>query len=329
MKPALLPATHYAAGWTNAVLPLEQTNQLGHAYALMEDGPEKRAKFLEIIQAFHGYLMKYLTMIRHGHLPVDFDALKKGKVINADTKQFIQYFMPKGSKMTKGTVLDVCRTFHLCFKGMEADEIYDILMEQLLKAANKYDPLYSAKVGRIVEVLCGKDVLGAFAIDELNKYLDFDGTRFVRVLCRHGFLEPVPDDGGGRLYQRKESAWPPPAKYLNAGPIGFTYYLQTWFRYYLQQHIEHARGQIETKEGVYSIDFGRDDDDGGLDGDMFDARGSLVECSGAWWDEVTDSERQDLDLSQMNLAWVAHTEDPLFADFSRADRMLLYLVFTR
>jgi hypothetical protein len=151
----------------------------------------------------------------------------------------------------------------------------------------------------------------------------------VRVLCRHGFLEPVPDDGGGRRYQRKASAWPPPAKYLNAGPIGFVYYLQTWFRYYLQQHIEHSRGQIETKEGVYSIDFGRNDDDGGLDGDMFDARGSLVECSGTWWDDITDSERQNPDLSQMNLAWVAHTEDPLFADFSRADRMLLYLVFTR
>ena len=129
--------------------------------------------------------------------------------------------------------------------------------------------------------------------------------------------------------RRKAAVWPPPPQYLSTRPIGCTYHLQTWFRYYLQQQIEHARGQIETKEGVYSIDFGRDDDDGGLDGDMFDARGSLVECSGAWWDEVTDSERQDLDLSQMNLAWVAHTEDPLFADFSRADRMLLYLVFTR
>jgi hypothetical protein len=36
-------------------------------------------------------------------------------------------------------------------------------------------------------------------------------------------------------------SWPPPEKYLNSGPIGFTYYLQTWFRYYLQQYTEHAR----------------------------------------------------------------------------------------
>jgi hypothetical protein len=60
-------------------------------------------------------------------------------------------------------------------------------------------------------------------------------------------------------------SWSPPEKYLNSGPIGFTYYLQTWFRYYLQQYIEHARAEIETKEGTYSIDFGGDENDGGIE----------------------------------------------------------------
>ena len=31
----------------------------------------------------------------------------------------------------------------------------------------------------------------------------------------------------------------------------------------------------------------------------------------------------------MNLAWVRHTEDPLFADLERGDRLVLYLVFVR
>ena len=134
---------------------------------------------------------------------------------------------------------------------------------------------------------------------------------------------------GGRRYQRKAVSWPPPAKYLHAGPIGFTDYLQTWFRYYLQQHIEHAMSEIETKEGLYSIEFGREVDDGEMDGNVIEARGSLVDRDGQWWEHNVSHERPALDLSRMNLEWVQHTDDPLFADLSRTDRLLLYLVFVR
>ena len=80
----------------------------------------------------------------------------------------------------------------------------------------------------------------------------------MRVLCRHGFLEPAPDQGDGvRRYQRKAAAWPPPAQYLEAGPVGFTYYLQMWFRYYLQSYIESSMSEIEAKEGMYSLTFSR------------------------------------------------------------------------
>jgi hypothetical protein len=168
-----------------------------------------------------------------------------------------------------------------------------------------------------------------FSIDDLNQYLDFDGARFVRVLRKHGFLERAPDqDDRVRRYRRKESTWPPPPKYLKAGPIGFTYYLQTWFRYYLQQYIEHARSEIETKEGVYSLDFGRDEDDGGVDGNMLEARGALVD-DGPWWEGGDKEQKRSLDLSRMNLRWVQQTNDPLFADLSRTERLMLYLVFVR
>ena len=272
--------------------------------------------------------MKYPTMICQGHMPVLFDG-SKDKIVNGDTQRFIQYFLPRNAKVNKASVLAVCRTFHLAFKGMAPDEIYDVLMEQLLKAADKYDPFYSDKVGRVVEILSGKHLPGDFSIDDINQYLDFDGARFVRVLCRHEFLETAPDQGGGRRFRRKDADWPPPAKYLNAGPIGFTYYLQTWFRYYLQQHIERAMSEIEAKEGVYSIDFGRDADDGGMDGDVLEARGALVDRDGQWWENGGSQDKPGIDLSQMNLEWVQHTEDALFADLPRIDRLLLYLVFVR
>jgi hypothetical protein len=35
---------------------------------------------------------------------------------------------------------------HRAFKGLSTDEIYDVLMEQLLMAVKKYDPAYTEKV---------------------------------------------------------------------------------------------------------------------------------------------------------------------------------------
>ena len=179
---------------------------------------------------------------------------------------------------------------------METEEIYDILMGLLLRAAAKYDPFYSDKVGQVVELLNRKKaektgrscrpravfVIPAdhtqkdFTLDELHTHLDFDGARFVRILCRHGFLEPAPAPADGvRRYQRS-AHWPPPAAYLAAGQIGFTYYLQNWFRYYLQQPIESAMSELEVKEGVYSLDFHRAVQDRGGDGHVANAMGSVM-----------------------------------------------------
>ncbi len=207
---------------------------------------------------------------------------------------------------------------------MEPDEIYDVLMEQLLKAAHKYDPHYSDKMGRLIELLSKpKTLKTTFTLNDINHHLDFDCTRFVRVLCRHGFLESLPEDGDLRRYRRKAGAWPPSAEYLHAGPIGFTYYLQTWFRYYLQGHIEHARAELEAHEGVYSLDYTEDE------GGSKDSGNTPVDRDGAWWKRRVGHEKSDLDLSNMDLDWVAHTEDPLFSGLSRTERLVLYLVFVR
>jgi hypothetical protein len=68
------------------------------------------------------------------------------------------------------------------------------------------------------------------------------------MLVRRKHLERV---GGGF---RRTSDWPP-AALLEGEPIGFTYCVQTWFRYYLQQWISHTMSELEAKEGVYSLDF--------------------------------------------------------------------------
>ena len=45
---------------------LKAVNLLGYAYSIAPDGPEKEQKLVQILEKFHGYLMKYLCMIVRG-----------------------------------------------------------------------------------------------------------------------------------------------------------------------------------------------------------------------------------------------------------------------
>jgi hypothetical protein len=79
---------------------------------------------------------------------------------------------------------------------METEEIYDVLMEQLVAAIGKYDPTYKDKVREVVGVLNLQ--LGAqrgFSILEVNRYVDFDSNRHIRMLCRRGFVAANPEEG--------------------------------------------------------------------------------------------------------------------------------------
>ncbi|HWY46619.1 MAG TPA: hypothetical protein VNX70_04505 [Bryobacteraceae bacterium] len=77
--------------------------------------PVKQDVLLELCRALHSYLMKYLVMIRRGHVPTC------GAHINKDTKNFIRYFLPKGVPLTR--------------------------------ASQKYDPAYTDKVRLVGERL--------------------------------------------------------------------------------------------------------------------------------------------------------------------------------
>ena len=66
MKAIRLPGTPYAAGWkTEGVVPKSnaEITELGRRYAEMAEGEGKKELLLELCQAFHPLLMKYLVMI--------------------------------------------------------------------------------------------------------------------------------------------------------------------------------------------------------------------------------------------------------------------------
>jgi hypothetical protein len=143
---------------------------------------------LEICKSFHPHLMKYLMMICHGHVPIMGHG-KNPHRINRDVEPFLRYFLPKGQKLCMGVAGKIVKSFHLAFKGMTACEAYDILMGLLVEAINKYDPGYTEKVQRVVGVIQNElSSQRQFRLVDINRHLEFDGNRYLRLLCRTGYI---------------------------------------------------------------------------------------------------------------------------------------------
>jgi len=198
MKSITLPNTHYAARWkTEGIIKsLPEINDLGRRYAELPadiDGisnPAKQDLLLELCQCFHPYLMKYLVMICRGHVPI-LGIGPKSTIgnVNSDVKKFLYYFLPKGQTLTRQSLNPVVRHLHLAFKEMDTEEVYDVLMEQLVRAINQYDPMYTEKVKLVVEAINHElSKRTQFATIDVNRYLEFDCSRHIRLLCRRGFL---------------------------------------------------------------------------------------------------------------------------------------------
>ena len=142
--------------------------------------------------------------------------------------------MPKKAPFNKASMSTAVRHLHLAFKGMETGEIYDVLMEQFLKAIKKYDPDYSHKVKLVIEKI--NEVFSnakSFAAAELNDYLDFDCDRHLRMLCRRGYLQTSARAGAEKKITafKRTGEWPPPASLYEDNTVGLAYYVQNWFRY--------------------------------------------------------------------------------------------------
>jgi len=182
---------------------VDEINALGLRYATLPAGADKEQALLALCQAFHPYLMKYLAMICRGHVPTYAGG------INRDAKNFIRYFLPRGSALNTATVGKSIRHLHLAFKSMETEEIYEVLMEQFLRAAAKYDPTYSDKVKEVAEVI--ENALSSspqFTFVDLNGHLEFDCNRFLRLLCRRGFLMVATGQEEERTVRRRVRSRP-------------------------------------------------------------------------------------------------------------------------
>ena len=136
--------------------------------------------------------MKYLVMICRGHVPVLGGGDLSGR-INKDVRPFLLYFLPKGQKLEWHAMNQIVKHFHLAFKGIETDEIYDILMGHLVATIKGYDPTYTEKVKLLVEVIQNElSQRKQFSFADVNAHLDFDCNRYIRLLGRLGFLSSVP-----------------------------------------------------------------------------------------------------------------------------------------
>jgi len=246
MQQACLSKNHYAFHWpTGRIRPVSEVNQLGIEYASLPDGKQKEEKLLELCRCFHGYLMKYLNMILRGHLP------KYENRVNRDAVNMLRYFIPRGKPVNEGTLSQTCRTLHLAFKQMSPDEVYDTLNFCFLNAVSKYDPHYVDKMKQVIGALekCGIRQRSV-SVEEVNENLDFDCSRLLRVLARRSHIAPEAASSGGKKARFAAGKWPPPEELFSNGPIGFTYFVQRWFKYFLQEFIESRMRELEAKDGL-------------------------------------------------------------------------------
>ncbi|MFL6353576.1 MAG: hypothetical protein ACJ74Z_17230 [Bryobacteraceae bacterium] len=72
-----------------------QLTALGKELADLPESQAKEDKLLEILKCFHGYVLKYVSMILHGHLPMQRKGARPGGEVNKDTHLLLRHFIPR------------------------------------------------------------------------------------------------------------------------------------------------------------------------------------------------------------------------------------------
>ena len=327
-----LDPSHYAANWReDQQNDPAAVNRLGLSYAKSHDSSKKEEKLLQILEMFHGYTMKYLSMILKGTLPWNTTSIR-------DTRLMLQPLIPRGAEVNTTTLKNACKMLHLAFKMMPTEEIYDTLALCLLRAARKYDPHHADKMKSVCEAI--NELPTEFTKARLNKRMSMDCSVFLRGLVRKGFLASIAGPTKRIMAYRKVS-WPPEQQFFESGPIGFVYVLLIWFRWYLREFIVGRMSEIEALEDVLQLEhqtpnFGRMGDL--VMGDHANIRetglphseGNCVTSQVGEYRYMADIALMNLslDISPMDLDWVQGTNDKLFRNLSRRERLILYLVFS-
>jgi hypothetical protein len=200
-----------------------------------------------------------------------------------------------------------------------------------VKAARQYDPYYADKTKQVCEVI--SELPKQFTIQQLEARVGFDCVGILRSLVRKSLLASV--IGKKKVVGYKlGSKWPAPLSYFKSGPIGFVYVIQMWFRYYFKNHISENLSEIETNEFMLQLDAtARTSGDGsgatsGNESIQANSDGNCVNSTGKFR-FMADRTLLDmpLDVSALNLDWVAETSDKLFTGLSVQQRSILFLYF--
>ena len=155
------------------------------------------------------------------------------------------------------------------------------------------------------------------------------------MLARAGFLQVVSEKGQKANEYTRLDTWPPVSAFFGGTPIGVAYYLQKWFRYYLQDWINKRMRELESKEGVYSLEqwqkyqvehIGQDSSAARVELRIPITTGGFQEHGGDHIASDVSMIHKPVDISEMTLEWVQETNDVIFGDLSKMDRMLLYLM---
>lgn len=341
-RSANLSSSHFAYRWD---IPskedfhnYEETNILGIKYANLPDGPAKQEIMWDIIKCWHGFLTKYLNMIVRGHLP----PVNSGSGMEAI--KFLNLLSAKGKVKSSQVYGEVCRTLHLAFKQSTTDDVYDSLLMCLMRAIEKYDPKYVEKLKKvcdIIDVKCkGKPrrmgTTPEFTAREICiKMGKFgkDTNSYLRKLVKRKHLYSISNSKKKVIgYRRNPEGWPPPPVLFKQGPVGFTYAVQTYFRFYLHEYITRQMRSIESKEGMLQLDHRATGDtswDSLSDPGTPHAQGAFIDSSGQHWAADTGLMNLSLDVSLMDENWVNSTEDRLFKKLEKSERNLLYLIYVK
>ena len=295
----------------------------------MPDSGLREERLLELIKYFHPYLMKYLDMIVRGHV----SGWRTGR--NKDTEAFLRCLIKRGTELTGEIARSTAKYLHLAFKQQDADDIYDVLIICLIRAIKNYDPNYTAKLRRIIDYINGLEKQKSFTPRQVDVALGFNTIKYLRLLSRHGFLAAQRERKKVIGYLKSDT-WPPNTKVFGKGIIGFVYYVQKWFRYFLKENIERSLNSVESKgiEGGYGLmqlEHRRNIDPDGIDiSDEYMlpcATGKIQDQNGQMWAADVDMVNKCFDLSGLTLDWVANTEDPLFRKLTPQERYILYALF--
>lgn len=195
-------------------------------------------------------------------------------------------------------------------------------------------PRYTDKLRAAVEVIDNElSHKKQFNFADVNRSLDFDCHRCVRLLGRLGYLKPIQDASKKRIVGFvRTKTWPPPKTFFQSGPVGVAHYIQKWFRFKLQEWIVSRMREVESKEGVYSIEgwldyrhnrIFRDENQS----DCCHLRecvpsliGEYQDRTGAYLAADVSMIEKPLDISQMTIEWVNSTEDLLFKNLTNSLR---------